>query len=75
VGGLYKDTNNDTDQMLFKSLKETLDLEREFQSIVNENQLLKQKLYSKTLDQHQINFKIQDLKDQLNDTADAKKRL
>ena len=55
--------------LMYKTMKETMDLEREFQSMRNENQILKQKLY-----QSQITLKISEMKSVLGDEYDQKKR-
>ncbi|CDW87605.1 UNKNOWN [Stylonychia lemnae] len=58
-------TLQDQDPYFLRTFKETLDLEREFQTLQNENQLLKQKLYAKTLDLKPVDHKIQELRKSL----------
>lgn len=55
-------------------MKETIDLEREFQTLLNENQLLKQKLYTNTLDYKSVNFKIQEMKESLDENEETRRR-
>eukprot|EP00347_Sterkiella_histriomuscorum_P022586 403337924 len=67
-------TLQDYDPYFLRTFKESLDLEREFQTIMNENQLLKQKLYARTLDYKSVNFKIQELKESLQESNKFEKQ-
>ena len=52
-------------ELLFMSLKDSINFEKEFINLQSENELLKQRLYSRTLDQKQLSFKIEFLKDSI----------
>lgn len=56
------------------SLKESLNIEKEYQNLIQQNELLKSQLYSKTLDQKDISLKIDSLKDSISNEQIQKEK-